>query len=144
LTPRGPLLAIAQVRVERILVVDDEKGIIFALSHYFVKQGYIVDSAMTSEEALELIAANHYAVAIVDIELRGSSSCDGLNLAEFIRRHAPTTVVIILSALESAETQQRAREAGVHSFLSKPARLATVADTALTLMREAADRIVLH
>jgi DNA-binding response OmpR family regulator len=145
LTPRGALLAIAQVRVERILVVDDEKGIIFALSHYFVKQGYIVDSAMASEEALELIAANHYAVAIVDIELRGSSSSgDGLNLAEFIRRHAPTTVVIILSALESAETQQRAREAGVHSFLSKPARLSTVADTALTLMREAADRIVLH
>jgi DNA-binding response OmpR family regulator len=131
--------------VERILVVDDEKGIIFALRQYFVKQGYLVDSAMTSEEALERIAANRYAVAIVDIELRGSTnSSDGLNLAEFIRRHAPTTVVIILSALESAETQQRAREAGVHSFLSKPARLSTVADTAITLMREAADGSIPH
>ncbi|HSP14431.1 MAG TPA: response regulator [Thermoanaerobaculia bacterium] len=131
--------------MERILVVDDEKGIIFALRHYFVRQGYEVDSAGTSEEALAHLAENRYAVAIIDIELRGStSSWDGLNLAEFIRRHAPSTVVIILSAVESPETQRRAREAGVHSFLSKPAPLARVADTALTLLRAAATVALLH
>lgn len=125
--------------MDRILVVDDEKSIVFALRRYFAGQGYSVDCATSSEEALEHLASNRYAVAIVDIELRGNDdSADGLNLAHFIRRHAPATAVIILSALESPETRQRAREAGVHSFLSKPAPLARVADIALGLIREAA------
>jgi DNA-binding response OmpR family regulator len=133
-----------RVRVERILVVDDEKSIIFALRQYFTSHGYLVDCATTAEGALEHLAASSYAVAILDIELRGSnSSSDGLNLAQFIRRHAPSTAVIILSAHESAEMQQRAREAGAHSFLSKPAPLSTVADVAMGLMRAAAAASVL-
>jgi DNA-binding response OmpR family regulator len=123
--------------VNRILVVDDEKSITFALRHYFVQQGYAVDCALDCEEALEFLAANQYSVAIVDIELRGSGNgSDGLNLATFIRSHAPLTPVIILTAVETAEAQERAQAAGVHSYLCKPARLAHVADVAFTLMRE--------
>jgi len=132
-------------RVERILVVDDEKGIIFGLRQYFAQQGYPVDCATTAEEALEHLSANQYGAAIVDVELRGTGTyADGLNLAAFIRRHAPATVVIILSAHESPETHQRAREVGVHSFLSKPARLSLLADVAVRLMRAAAVAAVLH
>jgi DNA-binding response OmpR family regulator len=125
--------------VKRILLVDDEKSIVFAVRQYFLKQGYVVDCAGTSEQALELLAAEHYAVAIVDVELRGSrDSADGLNLAQFIRSHAPTTAIIILTALETPETESRAKEAGVHSYLHKPTRLAQIADVALGLMRAAA------
>lgn len=131
--------------MERILVVDDEKGIIFALRQYFLRQGYSVDCATTSEEALEHLAVNHYSLAILDIELRGSQNhADGLNLAAFIRSHAPSTPVIILSAVESTETQRRAREAGVHSFVAKPAPLSTVASIAFALIREAAAAALLH
>jgi two-component system sensor histidine kinase RpfC len=129
--------------VERILVVDDEKGIIFGLRQYFAQQGYPVDCATSSEEALEHLAANQYGVAIVDVELRGDSPADGLNLAAFIRRHAPATVVIILSAHESPETHKRALDAGVHSFVSKPARLSLLADVAVRLMHAAAVAAVL-
>jgi DNA-binding response OmpR family regulator len=123
--------------VKRILLVDDEKSIVFAVRQYFLKQGYVVDCAGTSEQALELLAAEHYAVAIVDVELRGSrDSADGLNLAQFIRSHAPTTAIIILTALETPETESRAKEAGVHSFLHKPTPLAKIADVALGLMRD--------
>jgi DNA-binding response OmpR family regulator len=125
--------------VKRILLVDDEKSIVFAVRQYFLKQGYVVDCAGTSEQALELLASEHYAVAIVDVELRGSrDSADGLNLAQFIRSHAPATAIIILSALETPETVSRAKEAGVHSFLHKPTRLAKIADVALGLMRDTA------
>ena len=126
-------------RVKRILLVDDEKSIVFAVRQYFLKQGYAVDCAGTSEHALELLAAEHYAVAIVDVELRGSrDSSDGLNLAQFIRSHAPATAIIILTALETPETESRAKEAGVHSFLHKPTRLAQIAAVALGLMGDVA------
>jgi two-component system response regulator PilR (NtrC family) len=123
--------------VKRILLVDDEKSIVFAVRQYFLKQGYVVDSAGTSEQALELLASEHYAVAIVDVELRGSrDSSDGLTLAQFIRTHAPATAIIILTALETPETASRAKEAGVHSFLHKPTPLAQIADVAFGLMRD--------
>ena len=123
--------------MKRILLVDDEKSILFAVRQYFLKQGYVVDAAGTSEQALKLLAAQHYSVAIVDIELRGSrDSADGLNLAQFIRRHAPATAIIILTALETPETESRARAAGVHSLLHKPTPLAEIADLASSLMRD--------
>lgn len=126
--------------VDRILVVDDEKTIVFALRQYFVRAGYGVDCATTAEQALELLASERYAVAILDIELRGSlESGDGLNLAEFIRRHSPSTVVIMLSAVESVEAEARAREAGVHSFVHKPAPLAVIAGVAADLVRASAN-----
>lgn len=122
--------------MKRILLVDDEKSIAFAVRHYFMQQGYVVDCASTSEEALECLAAQHYAVAILDVELRGSGTVDGLHLAQFIRRHAPATAIIILTALQTAETENRAREAGVHSFMQKPAPLAQLADIASGLIRD--------
>lgn len=123
--------------MKRILLVDDEKSIAFAVRQYFVQQGYLVDCALTSEAALECLAANHYAVAIIDVELRGSGCADGLNLAEFIRRHAPATAVIILTALQTTETESRAKQVGVHSFMQKPAPLAQLADVASGLIRDA-------
>lgn len=121
--------------MKRILLVDDEKSIAFAVQQYFLRQGYVVDCADSSEQALECLAANQYAVAIVDVELRQSGpASDGINLAKFIRSHAPDTAVIVLTALETAETERRAREAGVHSFMHKPARLAQIADVAIGLM----------
>lgn len=125
--------------MKRILLVDDEKSIVFAVRQYFLQQGYAVDCAETSEQALECLAANEYAVAIVDVELRGSGNhSDGLNLAAFIRRHAPSTAIIILTALATQDTETRARQAGVHSFLHKPTRLAQIAAVALGLMSDEA------
>lgn len=124
--------------MKRILLVDDEKSIVFAVRQYFLKQGYTVDCACSSEQALELLATQEYAVAIVDVELRGSLHPDGLNLAQFIRTHSPATAIIILTALETPETESRARAAGVHSYLLKPTRLAQIADVALGLMRDVA------
>ena len=122
--------------MDRILVVDDEKSIVFALRQYFLRHGYAVDCALSAEQALEHLASQHYSVAIIDIELRGSEEyVDGLNLAQFIRSHAPATVVIILSAHESPEVETRAREAGAHSFVHKPAPLALIEDVAIGLMR---------
>lgn len=123
--------------MSRILVVDDEKSITFALRQYFLQEGYSVDCALTCEEALSLLAANQYSVAIVDIELRGSGNgSDGINLAAFIRSHAPRTPVIILTAVETTEAQERAQAAGVQSYLCKPARLSHVADVAFSLIRD--------
>jgi DNA-binding response OmpR family regulator len=74
-------------------------------------------------------------VAIVDVQLHGTAAEDGLGLAAHIRKQHPQTVVIVLTGLETAESDRRVAEAGVHSLLRKPMRLAHVADVAFNLVR---------
>ena len=120
---------------ERILIVDDQKSIIFALKTYFTRSGHIVDAASTYQDAIALLSTNEYAIAILDVELGGGSATDGLAIATFIRTHSPRTFVMILTALDTAETGKRAAQVGVHSLLQKPARLAQVAEIAFGLLR---------
>lgn len=124
--------------MKRILVVDDERSITFALRQYFAHAGFYVDCAWSCEEAHRYLAANQYDVAIVDVELRDGCEVDGIDLAMFIRNSAPGTAVIVLTAVSSADTRRRAEAAGVRSYLSKPARLAHVADIAMGLIKRSA------
>ncbi|HUP47407.1 MAG TPA: response regulator [Thermoanaerobaculia bacterium] len=120
--------------MNRILLVDDEEGIMFAMSHYFRRHGFSVDCAADIEAARLFLSEREYVLAIVDVHLTGRAASDGLDLAERIRRELPRTVVIIMTALESPESERRAAEMGVHSFVRKPARLAYLADLAFTLL----------
>ena len=120
--------------VERILLVDDEKGITFAVSHYFRRHGFDVDCAGDSDAAMLFLSERQYALAILDVHLCGRSGGEGLKLAEAIRQGSPSTAVIMLTALATPETEQRAAAIGVGSFLGKPARLAELADVAFQLL----------
>jgi two-component system response regulator BasR len=126
--------------MNRILVVDDEPAIRFALRQYFSQRGFAVDCAGTATEARALIAFNEYVIAILDLHLTGRSGpIEGVDLAAQLRRYAPETGIIILTGSSTAETEQRVAEMGVHSFLRKPARLAQVAEVALGLVRDRLD-----
>lgn len=119
----------------RILIVDDEKSILFALEKYFEQHGFAVDTAADASEALELIERNPYALAIIDIHLsRRTDLAEGLDIAAQLRDSSPDTAVIMMTALGTPETERRAAEIGAHSFLRKPARLAHLADIAFGLI----------
>ncbi|HEU4522320.1 MAG TPA: response regulator [Thermoanaerobaculia bacterium] len=120
--------------MQRILLVDDEKGIMFAMSHYFKRHGFLVDCAGDPEAARLFLSEREYVLAIVDIHLAGRAGCDGLDLAEFICRERAATAVIVMTALETPESERRAAEIGVRSFVRKPARLAHLADVAFALL----------
>jgi DNA-binding response OmpR family regulator len=119
----------------RILVVDDEKSILFALEKYFEQHGFAVDTAANASQALELIEQNTYDLAIIDIHLSGRLDlAEGLEIAALLRDSSPDTAVIVMTALGTPETERRAAEVGAHSFLRKPTRLAHVADIAFALI----------
>ena len=121
--------------MSRILVVDDEKGIVFALERYFAQHGFEVDTATDPETAQALLQSRTYALAILDVHLSGRTDLtEGLDLAATIRETAPETAVILMTALGTPETEQRATEVGAHSFVRKPTRLARVADIAFGLI----------
>ncbi len=121
--------------MNRILVVDDEKGIVFALERYFAQHGFEVDTATDAESATKLLRTRTYALAILDVHLSGRTDLtEGLDLAATIRETAPATAVILMTALGTPETELRATEVGAHSFVRKPTRLSRVADIAFGLL----------
>lgn len=128
-------LRIEAAVANRILVVDDEKSILFAIQKYFAQQGFVVDTAADTTTAAELIAKTTYALAIIDVHLSGRTDyLEGLEIASKLRIISPKTAVIVMTALGTPETERRAVEAGAHSFLRKPARLSHVADIAFGLI----------
>lgn len=81
-TPPGvrPLNGLAR---NRILIVDDEEGIIFTLKNVLEKNGFEIDSFNSAFTALEKFAPNMYAVAILDIRM---PQMNGFELYEKIRK----------------------------------------------------------
>ncbi len=57
----------------RILVIDDEASIRESLSAFLEDYDYVVESAESAEEALDMLQRERFDVAIVDMRLPGES-----------------------------------------------------------------------
>jgi DNA-binding response OmpR family regulator len=111
----------------RMLVVDDEEPILFAIREYFEPLGYAVDCARELEEAEALLSHIHYGLLIADLRLSGIQSNEGLELIRFVRDRSPWTRVVVLTGYGSPEIEREALGRGVDAFLHKPRPLAELA-----------------
>lgn len=118
----------------RMLVVDDEKNIIFAMKMYFSRRGFEVDSASDPIDAMRLAELNDYCLAIVDLRLGDSDAAEGLEVARRVKQRSETTPVIMLTAHATPDAERRARDIGIESFLRKPRPLPEVAQVAYGLL----------
>jgi two-component system, NtrC family, response regulator PilR len=120
----------------RMLVVEDEASVLFALKKYFTQEGFNVDGASELEEAEALIATSHYAVVIADIRLSWSYAVEGLEILRFVRHHSRGTQTIVLTAYGSPDIQRSAHSLGAAAFLQKPAPLPEIAAIVRQLVSE--------
>lgn len=118
----------------RLLVIEDEVAILYALQHFFALQGFSVHTAAEREEAEGLLAEHEYAAVIASLRLSGSFSTDGLEIVRFIREHCPGAKVILLTAYGSPEVEAEAERLGVDAFLHKPMPLAQIAGRVRSLL----------
>ncbi len=122
----------------RLLVVDDEEPILFAIREYFEPLGYQVDCARELEEAEALLTHVRYALLIADLRLSGIHSNEGLELIRFARERSPWTRTIVLTGYGSTEMEAEALERGVDAFLHKPRPLSELAEIVAVLTQQSA------
>lgn len=124
--------------IQRILVVDDEDSILFAVHRYFVRAGCTVDCAQELEEAEALAAHNRYDLVIADLSLSEHGSTEGLEVLRYVRRAQPRARIILLTAYGSPAIEKEAFRRGCDAFLHKPQPLDEIARIAVELIRSCA------
>lgn len=120
----------------RLLVVDDERAIQFAMREYFAAYGYDVDCALDKHEAEALLKERTYAVLITDLRLSGAGDTDGLDIAARAREHNPAIRCILLTAYGTPEIERSARAIGIDVCLSKPQPLDEIVEAVTRLVEE--------
>jgi len=104
----------------RALVIDDEERIRYFLTKTLERVGYVVVTASSGEEALDMLRDTAFDVAIVDLNLGGH--VDGLKVLEAIRWRWPGMAAVILTAYGSLESAMAAIREGIDGYLLKPAK----------------------
>lgn len=109
-----------------VLVVDDEALIRWSLTEALGERGYVVTEASDARMALTAIreAATPFDVVLLDFRLPDSAD---LRLLETVRRLAPTSQVIMITAHNSPELTQGATALGAFRVVSKPFEVESLA-----------------
>jgi len=99
----------------RLLLVDDEKGMFFALKELAESRGYDVVLARSGKEALEKLDGADGVVT--DFAMPGM---DGVQLMQAIHDRDESLPVIMLTAQGSERTAVRAMKSGAYDYVTKP------------------------
>jgi len=120
--------------MHRILFVDDEETIRFALSEYFTQHGCLVDCAENVEEAEALLESGPYSVLIADVRLAGLHDMSGFTIVKTARERDPETLIVVLTAYQTPEIQAQAWRYGIGALLHKPLPLQELAQVIFGLL----------
>jgi two-component system KDP operon response regulator KdpE len=100
----------------RILVVEDETQLRFALRRYLEESGYAVRDVEDGVSALREFASFKPDVVLLDLMLPDTS---GVEICKQIRASSETPIVV-LSALGDEKTKVQALDEGADDYLTKP------------------------
>ena len=117
----------------RILVVDDEESLCEILKFNLEKEGYIVTTVLSAEEALALNLAD-FDLMILDIMM---GELSGFGLARILRKRPETaeTPIIFCTALDSEADKIKGLDIGADDYISKPFSLAEVMARVRSVLR---------
>lgn len=105
----------------KILIVEDEKELLEAISASLIKEHFIIETAADYPTALEKIIVYDYDCILLDIMLPGGS---GLQLLEQLQDSRKSENVIIISAKDSLDDKLAGLELGADDYLTKPFHIA--------------------
>ncbi|SMP71619.1 sigma-54-dependent transcriptional regulator [Anoxynatronum buryatiense] len=103
----------------KILIVDDEKNMRWAISRALEKEGYVIYEASNGREGIEAFERHRPDVMLLDLKM---PVMDGMEALKKIKESTTTTTtsVLMLTAHGTMETAIEAMKRGAMDYLSKP------------------------
>jgi DNA-binding NtrC family response regulator len=117
-----------------LLVVDDEPGMRMALKTNFEREGWLVNVASGSTEALRKLEFERFPLVITDVRMPDG---DGIQLMRSLRASSPSTAVIVLTAFGNVPEAVQAMRGGACDYLTKPISFEELQSAVERVMRHA-------
>lgn len=102
---------------KRVLIIEDEKGLVLTLTDRLRAEGYDVDAATDGIAGLERATRERWDVILLDVMLPGAN---GFDVCRDIRQRGVTTPVIMLTARGQVFDKVLGLKLGADDYLSKP------------------------
>jgi two-component system alkaline phosphatase synthesis response regulator PhoP len=121
----------------RILVVEDEPGLVMTLTDRLRAEGYEVDIAMDGESGLNKALEGGYHLIILDLMLPRMS---GLDICRNLRKSGAEVPILMLTARAQTIDKIVGLEVGADDYLTKPFDMMELRARIGALLRRAASR----
>ena len=105
---------------ERVLVVEDDSTARLGLEQLLRSWGFVAESAVDGEDALEKVTSFRPSIVISDVVM---PRLDGLGLLRTLQSQGSDIVTLLLTAQGSVETAVEAMKEGAYDYLTKPVDL---------------------
>lgn len=101
----------------KLLIVDDEDGILDEVKEFFEEEGFQVFTADSGEQGIQLLKREKPDVLVLDMKLPDMS---GLLVLKIAKESSPLTKVIVNTGYVDQALIDQAEELGRDVFLQKP------------------------
>ena len=111
-----------------VVIIDDEDGVRWVLRHQLEDSGSdieVVDEGSDGQAAIDLAAADHPDILILDVDMPGMG---GMEALPAVKEASPDTRVIVITAT-GERSRIAAMSAGADAYLRKPTSLDELVDT---------------
>jgi two-component system, OmpR family, alkaline phosphatase synthesis response regulator PhoP len=119
----------------KILIIEDEPGLVTTLRDRLRKHGYLVSVASDGETGLKMALRERPDLILLDLMLPGQN---GLTVCEKLRKAGSTTPVLMLTARRQTKDKVTGLKAGGDDYLTKPFQMAELLARVEALLRRAA------
>jgi len=121
-SPKPPLSG------RQLLVVDDDKALLLALSKVLRSEGAKVLAAGSASDAVRFLSLNFGRIDLVltDMRMPGTS---GMTILSAVKGSSPDVPVIVMTAFATDGMREHCAEGGAFAFLEKPVDVATLLET---------------
>ena len=120
----------------RVLVVDDERGLVRALVRGLTAEGFAVDVAYDGDSGLELATDNDYDAIVLDVMLPRRN---GYDVVTGLRERGVWTPVLMLSAKDGEHDVADGLDVGADDYLTKPFSFVVLVARLRALLRRPAE-----
>ena len=103
--------------MEKILIIDDDEGLVHFLSRYFKRKGHKVTACLSGQEALEKITTDDFDLILLDYKMPEINGLDTLSKIKSIEVKTP---VIIMTAYGTTDLAIETMKRGAYDYLIKP------------------------
>jgi two-component system, OmpR family, alkaline phosphatase synthesis response regulator PhoP len=124
----------SSLNAQKLLLVEDEPGLVMTLTDLLGGEGYEVKSARDGQEGLDIASSGDFDLIVLDVMLPGIS---GFELCRVLRRRGIRTPILMLTARGEIEDRVKGLHAGADDYLPKPFAIPELLARLQALLRRA-------